>query len=291
MVAVMKKNEISWTHEPASEMDAAMFAQWQALLEKRVGMQLTLPRKVFLQTHLNLRMREIGCTDYADYYQRVTDGSDGAVEWTILVDRLTVQETSFFRHSDSYQLVRQYLRDHFSKSASRAVEFWSVGCSSGEEVYSLAIVAQEELSPRGYLYGVTGTDVSLSVLSKAKKAVYSERKLSGLTDLQKQAYFVKQDNHKYTIKQTLKDRVCFAQLNVLNLNQAPMHGMNVIFCQNMLIYFRRWRRKEIVNRLVERLAPGGLLVLGLGEVTDWKHAELERVNDKKTLAFIRRMDS
>jgi type IV pilus assembly protein PilK len=290
MVAVMKKNEVSWAHSPAPEMGEAMFAQWQALLDARVGMQIEPARKVFLQTHLHLRMREIGCTDYADYYQRIIDGPHGAVEWTILVDHLTVQETSFFRHSDSYQLVRKYLRENFSKPTRRAVEFWSVGCSSGEEAYSLAILAEEELSKRGFYYGVTGTDVSLSVLSKAKKAVYSERKLSGLTEEQKKSYFIKQENHTYTIKQSLKDRVCFAQLNVLNLNQAPMHGMDVIFCQNMLIYFRRWRRKDIVNRLVERLAPGGLLVLGLGEVTDWKHSELERVDDKKTLAFIRRTD-
>lgn len=291
MVAVMKKNEISWTHSPAPEMDEAMFAQWQALLEARVGMQLTPSRKVFLQTHLNIRMREIGSADYADYYQRVIDGPRGAVEWTMLVDHLTVQETSFFRHSDSYQLVKKYLHNHFSKPTNKAIEFWSVGCSSGEEAYSLAILAEEELSPRGFYYGVTATDVSLAVLAKAKKAVYAQRKLDNLSEHQKNNYFSRQDDRSYVVKQSVKERVCFAQLNVLNLNKAPMRGMDVIFCQNMLIYFRRWRRKEIVNRLAERLAPGGLLVLGLGEVTDWKHPELERVDDNKTLAFIRRAAS
>lgn len=291
MVAVMKKNEISWVHSPAPEMDEAMFAQWQELLEARVGMQLTPPRKVFLQTHLNMRMREIGCADYADYYQRVIDGPRGAVEWTALVDHLTVQETSFFRHSDSYQLVKKYLHNHFSKPTNKAIEFWSVGCSSGEEAYSLAILAEEELSVRGFYYGVTATDVSLAVLAKAKKAVYAQRKLDNLTEHQKNNYFSRQDDRSYVVKQNIKERVCFAQLNVLNLNKAPMHGMDIIFCQNMLIYFRRWRRKEIVNRLAERLAPGGLLVLGLGEVTDWKHPELERVDDNKTLAFIRRAAS
>lgn len=288
MVATMKKNETTWMHSRASEMDSTTFSQWQMLLETRIGMQLTDQRKSFLQTHLTMRMREIGCVDYADYYQRVIDGPRGAVEWTMLVDHLTVQETSFFRHAESYDLVKQYLHDRFQSHTSRAVEFWSVGCSSGEEAYSLAILAEEALVGRGYYYGVTGTDVSLAVLSKAKKAVYDERKLSTLSQHQKDAYFVKQSSQQYAIKHTIRERVCFAQLNVLNLNQAPMHGMDVIFCQNMLIYFRRWRRKEIVNRLAERLAPGGLLVLGLGEITDWKHPELERVSDNKTLAFMRR---
>jgi chemotaxis methyl-accepting protein methylase len=166
-----------------------------------------------------------------------------------------------------------------------------VGCSSGEEAYSLAIVAEEELVSRGYYYGITGTDVSLAALAKAKKGIYTPRKLSTLTEHQKDQYFSKQDDQQYAVKQNIKERVCFAQLNVLNLNQAPMHGMDVIFCQNMLIYFRRWRRKEIINRLAERLAPGGLLVMGLGEVTDWKHPELERIDNNKTLAFIRRAAS
>jgi chemotaxis protein methyltransferase CheR/type IV pilus assembly protein PilK len=166
-----------------------------------------------------------------------------------------------------------------------------VGCSSGEKAYSLAIVAEEELIARGFYYGVTATDVSLAVLAKAKKAVYAQRKLDNLTEHQKNNYFIKHDDRSYVVKQNVKERICFAQLNVLNLNKAPMHGMDIIFCQNMLIYFRRWRRKEIVNRLAERLAPGGLLVLGLGEVTDWKHPELERVDDNKTLAFIRRAAS
>lgn len=287
----MIKKETSWVRERVPEMSLSMFTQWQALLETRIGMQLTVQRKPFLETHLTMRMREIGCADYADYYQFVMDGPRGAVEWTALVDHLTVQETSFFRHADSYAVVRKYLRQRIKQPHTKAVEFWSVGCSSGEEAYSLAIVAEEELVPQGYYYGITGTDVSLAVLAKAKKGIYSEKKLDFVTPHQKSTFFEKQGERQYVIKPTIKQRVCFAQLNVLNLNQSPMRGMDVIFCQNMLIYFRRWRRKEIVNRLVERLSPGGLLVLGLGELTDWKHPELEKFNDNKTLAFVRRAAS
>jgi chemotaxis protein methyltransferase CheR/type IV pilus assembly protein PilK len=67
-----------------------------------------------------------------------------------------------------------------------------------------------------------------------------------------------------------------------------MHGMNIIFCQNLLIYFRRWRRREIVKRLAERLAPGGLLVLGQGELTDWQPPGLQRVPSEHVLAWIKR---
>jgi type IV pilus assembly protein PilK len=77
-------------------------------------------------------------------------------------------------------------------------------------------------------------------------------------------------------------------LNVLDLGQAPMSGLDVIFCQNLLIYFRRWRRRDILNRLAERLAPGGLLVIGVGEVAEWQHPDLVPVADERVLAFTRK---
>ena len=67
-----------------------------------------------------------------------------------------------------------------------------------------------------------------------------------------------------------------------------MTGMDVIFCQNLLIYFRRWRRREILNRLAERLVPGGLLVIGVGEMSDWQHPDLQPVADEQVLAFTRK---
>jgi hypothetical protein len=86
----------------------------------------------------------------------------------------------------------------------------------------------------------------------------------------------------------LAARVCVARLNVLELAKAPQSGMDVIFCQNLLIYFRRWRRREILNRLAERLAPGGMLVVGVGEVVGWQHPDLEPVADERVLAFTRK---
>jgi chemotaxis protein methyltransferase CheR/type IV pilus assembly protein PilK len=67
-----------------------------------------------------------------------------------------------------------------------------------------------------------------------------------------------------------------------------MQGMNIIFCQNLLIYFRRWRRREIISRLADHLAPGGLLVLGQGEITGWHPPGMQRVPSEHVLAWIRR---
>ena len=279
-----------WALQPLADMTATEFRDWQVLLEERTGVVLNERRRAFLQTNLSARMRELGVMDYAAYYRQVTDGPRGAVEWSTLLDRLTVQETRFFRHRASFDVLESYLRERLQQGMTQPWELWSVGCASGEEPYSLAISAAEVLRDTQHpdYFGVTGTDISLNALSKARDGQYGARRLELLDSDLCQRYFLAQDDGRFKVVPTLAARVCCARLNVLELAKAPMSGMDVIFCQNLLIYFRRWRRREILNRLAERLVPGGLLVIGVGEVAGWQHPELIPVADERVLAFTRK---
>ncbi|MCU5788166.1 chemotaxis protein methyltransferase [Alcanivorax marinus] len=274
-------------------MDAEQFQLWQALLEERTGMTLAAERKPFLETSLNIRMRELGIASYDLYYEQLVTGATEAraMEWSVLVDRLTVQETSFFRHPGSFALVQEFV-DRFAaeRPGGATLNAWSVGCSTGEEAYSLAMLINERFAASGksLFYGITGTDISLPTLAKARRGLFPRRRVEQIDPALRAAYFSDADGRHQQVAQTLRERVCFAYLNVLNLDQAPMDNMDLIFCQNMLIYFRRWRKRQIVNRLAGRLAPGGLLVLGPGEITDWQDPRLERVQFADTLAFRRR---
>lgn len=280
-----------WAMKPLPDITAAEFRAWQELLETRTGMTLSEQRRTFLQTVLASRLRELGLSSYEAYLQQVTSGVQGAVEWSYLVDRLTVQETRFFRHPLSYDCVTSYLRSRQeAPAAGHAWQLWSVGCSSGEEAYSLAITASEVLLDAGLsssLYGVTGTDLSLDALSRARSGCYSPFRVGEL-DERKMGYFHTLDDGRLQVVQSLRDRTCFTRLNVLDLARAPQRGMDVIFCQNLLIYFRRWRRRDILSRLAERLLPGGLLVIGVGEMADWSHPLLEQLDDEQVLAFTRK---
>ncbi|MZR63157.1 protein-glutamate O-methyltransferase CheR [Alcanivorax sp. DP30] len=282
-----------WSIRSTPAMDGEQFQLWQALLEDRTGMTLSDARKSFLETSLSIRMRELGFVDYEAYYEHLMAGTteSRAMEWSILVDRLTVQETSFFRHQGSYALVEEYVQRFVAEQPDGAnLDVWSVGCSTGEEAYSLAMLINEQLgdNARKMFYGITATDISLPTLAKARKGEYAARRALQVDPLLREKYFKPGDSGQtVVIAPELKQHICFARLNVLDLGNAPMNNMDLIFCQNMLIYFRRWRKRQIVNRLAERLAPGGLLVLGPGEVTDWQHPDLERVHFADTLAFRR----
>ena len=280
-----------WAYQPMADMSQEEFRDWQMLLEERSGLVVTDQRRTFLQTNLSARMRELSVSDYASYYRQVTDGPRGAVEWSHLMDRLTVQETRFLRHPASYALLQEHLQQRLDEHGlSRPWNLWSVGCASGEEPYSMALLADQLLSDQGYPlhFGVHATDLSLSALSKAREGLYSARKLEPLSPEQREQYFERQADGCFKVSKSLAARLCCARLNVLELANAPLKGMDVIFCQNVLIYFRRWRRREILNRLAERLAPGGLLVLGVGEIVGWQHPDLDPVANEHVLAFIRK---
>src|SRR5690606_23224653 len=280
-----------WSLRPLADMSSAEFRDWQALLEERSGMVITEQRRPFLQANLSTRMREVGVADYASYYSKVTAGARGAVEWSTLMDRLTVQETRFFRHPPSFALLGDYIRQRqASRDDSRPWALWSVGCSSGEETYSLAICANEALAAPGgqACYGVTGTDISLSALERSRIGIYGARRMEQVEPELRERYFQALPGERFHVMPSLASRVCFASLNVLELAGSPMSDLNVIFCQQLLIYFRHWRRREILNRLAERLAPGGLLVIGVGEVAGWQHPELVPVADSQVLAFTRK---
>lgn len=280
-----------WALEPLADMSPAEFHDWQALLEERSGMVVSERRRSFLQANLSARMREVGAPDYASYYRQVTSGPRGAVEWSTLMDRLTVQETRFFRHPASFELLEGYLRHRLEQGPlERPLALWSVGCASGEETYSLAMTAAEVLagSESQNCFGVTGTDISLSALAKSRAAVYGARRLEQVEPAMRDRYFLSSPDDRFQVLPALAARVCFARLNVLELANSPVSDMDVIFCQNLLIYFRRWRRREILNRLAECLAPGGLLVIGVGEVVGWQHPELLPVANDQVLAFTRK---
>src|SRR5690606_35412938 len=133
------------------------------------------------------------------------------------------------------------------------LSLWSVGCSSGEEPYSMAMIAAEVLrdGSSSLNFGVTGTDLSLNALAQARAGLYSPRRMEQLNAELLERYFLPQADGRFKVVPSLAARVCCARLNVLELAQAPLTGMDVIFCQNLLIYFRRWRRREILNRLAE----------------------------------------
>lgn len=273
-------------------MDDAEFERWVRLLESRTGVTVPPERKPFLVTGLRRRMREIGHDAFGTYYEELLDGARGAVEWAALVDHLTVHETHFFRHLPSLELIRDEWLPHWlaATPADQSLHALSVGCSTGEEAYSIAMVLDAALSqlipPRHF--GITAADVSQSALAVAKRAVYPGERLGEIPRPYQAEAIEPEASGQFRVAARIRKRVGFACVNLLHAARAPLRKLDLIYCQNVLIYFARERRGELLDGLARLLRPDGLMVLGPGEVTGWSHPQLIRFGGRQTLAFLRK---
>jgi type IV pilus assembly protein PilK len=277
--------------EPLPEMDDQQFARWTELLRERTGMFMPRERKSFLVTSVGLRMRELGYDDYQSYYDHLTSGPAGNVEWAALVDRLTVHETRFFRDPRALELVADICLPAMAERirAGGHVQIWSAGCATGEEAFTLAMLVDDYLGRHGVptRFGVTGTDISLYSLATAKQAIYPDRRLTHIPSKYHARYTQKLPVGGFQMTDSLRRRICFAQFNILDVSCTPPGSMDLVYCQNVLIYFDRPTRARILDGLVRPLRPGGILVLGPGEMIGWEHPQMTRVGSMDVLAFQR----
>lgn len=291
MAQTQAQMQVPWQYSASPAMDDAQFRQWVALLELRTGVSLPDSRKTFLLTNLHTRMRELGVPDYLSYYHMVTNGSRGQVEWEILVDKLTVHETRFFRDTHALDLIReQYLEPLQQQKISQSytVHAWSVGCATGEEPYSLAMMMDNLFDGDHKLYyGVMASDVSRAALKAGRDAVYHLRRVKNVPADIASEYLLPVDAEHVQVVPELRQKVCFTHINLLEPESQPVGDMDIILCQNVLIYFKHELRKRILTQLVTRLKPNGLLVLGAGEAFSWSHPLLKPVKHESTQAYRR----
>lgn len=258
---------------------------WFSFIETKIG--LILPE--IQQRHFEAKIldkMQFYQANSDEYFEKVKNDES---EWQSLINELTIPETSFFRHSASFDLIKNYL----SSRGTKAVRIWSVGCSTGEEAWSLAMLADQQVVN----YRVMATDINEISLNKAKQGRYSARKTHILDEIYKRSYFeiINQDKVKkssslmdeYSIKPFLKNNVSFYKYNLVSPNKIPFREMDVIFCQNVLIYFRGFVQRDILNKLVQSLSVGGILVMAPAEARSWKHSDMERVSYPGTLAYKR----
>ena len=282
--------QTQWQLNSITPMSDSEYALWITLLEERTGTSLPKLRKSFLLSKLSIRMQELGISEYKRYFAYVTHGKAGRVEWETLVDRLTVHETRFFRDTQALSFIESaYLSKLNFESNTANLNVWSVGCATGEEPYSLMMFIDKYITDKNvksYL-SVTASDISHDALAIGKKARYHRNRFSNVPKEYIESYLDNVDKDHYLVNESLRKRICFNRLNLLNLNKSPVGQMNIIVCQNVLIYFKRETRLKILNQLVDHLLPDGLLILGAGEITGWQNQNVDSVSYDGVLAFQR----
>jgi chemotaxis protein methyltransferase CheR len=257
-----------------SELTPEQFTRISALLYRVCGIALRPGKESLVRARLVKRLAALGLDSF-DAYLAYLDQDTSGRELVTMVDALTTNKTNFFREAQHFDYLRQRLIPQV-RAVPRPLRFWSAGCSSGEEPYTLAIVLREELPDVDHRdIRILATDISTRILAVARQAVYEQETLRDLPNTVLQRYFtlVRQEPAPaYQVKESVRSMVRLARLNLME--QWPMTGpFEVIFCRNVMIYFDKKTQERLVQRFWDLLAPGGHLFIGHSEgLTAGRHA-------------------
>ncbi|MFC7048743.1 CheR family methyltransferase [Emcibacter nanhaiensis] len=236
------------------------------LVSGQTGIVLKATKYEMVYSRLARRIRQLGLKSFKNYVELIREDPSGA-ELHALVDAMTTNLTKFFR--ESYQLkdfgCRLREMEKTQRGGVKKLRVWSAGCSSGQEPYSIAMIAASVLgdcSSRDIL--VLATDIDRNMLQKGRSGVYTSAEVSSLPEKFADKYIRDCAEGHYEIDPAVKQLVRFKQLNLLH--DWPMqNGFDFIFCRNVLIYFDAETKDSLVDQFSGKLNPGGMLYLGHSE--------------------------
>jgi chemotaxis protein methyltransferase CheR len=213
-------------------------------------------------------VEETGCASYSGLLQRARSDSSRALERRI-VDAITTNETLFFRDTAPFDLLRHKLIpeliDQSARTGAAGIRIWSAACSTGQELYSIAILLKELLGdPARYGVRLVGTDISDNAVGRASRGVFSPVEISrGLSETQRTRHFVPVAGG-WQIRDEIRAMASFKRLNLM-ADFSALGRFDVIFCRNVAIYFTERDRISLFRRMERALQTGGCLVIGAME--------------------------
>ena len=223
--------------------------------------------KFLVERRLQPRLPVYGLTSFRDYYRLIKYGREREAEFDEIVERVTTNETYFFR--ESYQL--SAFTDEIvplvtaGRSPGDHLRIWSAGCSTGEEPYTIAMLLDACAAVRGFSFEIFGNDISRKVLRTARAGVYTQASFRTTPPQMVDRYFVR-EGRALRVADRVRNGVSFGHLNLMDTNALALIGnVDVIFCRNVMIYFDTASRARLVDAFHRKLRPGGFLLLGHSE--------------------------
>ncbi|MFG0607342.1 protein-glutamate O-methyltransferase CheR [Vibrio mimicus] len=239
------------------------FIQW--FMHKTVGIYLPDSKRAMVYGRLSRQMRRKGLQRFKEFRELIENDEQERIHF---INTLTTNKTEFFRESHHFDFIEKALVEEWRKERVGQLRFWSAGCSTGEEPYTLVSV----LESAGVLdfcpdVKIWATDLDTAVLDKARLGIYPIELQSSIPTRYLRRSFVrgvKDQQGNMKIKHYLQRHIEFRQVNLIQ-DWPFREQMDLIFCRNVMIYFDRPTQEQLIERFHQQLKPGGVLMLGHSE--------------------------
>lgn len=255
-------------HDNGPSLSLKEFRLLRDLVNHFCGIYFADDSAYIVARRLRERLRDLGLEDFSEYYRYLQYHPKAQSELEAAAEVLTTNETYFFR--EAYQLraftdeILPTARKRALSRGTKRLDVWSAGCSSGEEVYTIAMLIDSTRLFEGWDVRVFGNDISRRVLRKARGATYGSASFRAMIP-EYERYFIRTDDGKQ-VHPRIRSMCHFGHLNLMNRRRAAIVGrVDVAFCRNVLIYFDDASRRKVLDTIYERLHRGGYLLLGHSE--------------------------
>jgi len=243
------------------------------LVYDKFGIKLSEQKKTLVIERLQKILRTGGFSSFKDYYDYILTEATGTAILTF-IDKISTHHTFFFRESEHFEFLKTNgfpeLINEIRAQGRKDIKIWCAGCSSGEEPYSLAMIANDyfkEHAP-GIEISILATDISVTSIEKAESGIYPAQSVMQIPTLLRQKYFTSIGDGNFSIKKSLKDLILFRRLNLMR-DDYPFKGkFDIIFCRNVMIYFDLPTRQKLIERYSRYTENHGYLLIGHSESID-----------------------
>jgi two-component system CheB/CheR fusion protein len=240
--------------------------EFEALLryiQESRGLDFRGYKRTSLRRRISLRMEAVGVDNFGAYRSHLEAQPS---EFDDLLDTVLINVTSFFRDEEAWEVLKTQVIPTIVANAEhdRSIRVWSVGCASGEEPYSIAMLFAEQMGKAEFCRRVKiyATDLDEEALKTARLATYSPRDVEGVSPALLEKYFERTSNH-YVFERELRKCVIFGRHNIVH--DAPISRIDLLLCRNLLIYLEAETQGIVLPRLHYALNRDGYLFLGKAE--------------------------
>jgi chemotaxis protein methyltransferase CheR len=251
------------------------FQALSQFIHQEIGIKMPDSKKIMVEGRLRKRLRVLNFQTFADYCRYIFSKDGLAHERIHIIDAITTNKTDFFREAIHFDiLTKQILPDLLEEGKSLLLnpfKIWSAGCSTGEEPYTLAMILsdfQSRFPQNNFQFKIIASDISSRVLKTAKNAIYDEQRTQPIPLNLKKKYLLKsrdKTNKIVKIAKEIRTKVEFKHLNFLDDHYGFSDKFSAVFFRNVMIYFERPLQYQILQKITDRIHPGGFLFLGHSE--------------------------
>ncbi|VAW70992.1 Chemotaxis protein methyltransferase CheR [hydrothermal vent metagenome] len=240
------------------------YKKFQIFLEKACGIVLGENKHYLVSSRLNRLMQENNIASLQVLVDTLNKTSNSVLR-TKVIEAMTTNETLWFRDTYPFTVLSQTIFEDYKQQKKTNLRIWSAACSSGQEPYSISMIADEYTRKNpGFKLDIIATDISQEILNEAKQAKYDALALArGLSEERKRQYFSPAGD-QWQVNSGIRSRISFREINLLQ-SYTSLGKFDAIFCRNVLIYFSAESKKNILDRMANALNSRGFLMLGASE--------------------------